>query len=559
MRYLLLGVLAIATLHAQDRGDRSDLSIVGRIKTEAFDNSQVMDTLQFISDQYGPRLTASPECRQAAEWAVKRLQSYGLEKVHLEKWGPFGRSWSIRKYSVEMLEPRYALLVAAPLAWSDNTNGPQTAEIMITPFHVGRPSYNPAVLEADIAKYESAWKGKLKGKIVMLSRPVDIKPDEKAAFDRYTDKELSDMSVAPTPTSKVPVDLKNLKIPEDPDEARRYLMSMPASVLNKFIDHRTELRAKLAAFLKAEGVVAILNQDDRAKDGRLNAEAAGSYKAKDSLAPPTFIVTGEQYNRMARLVEKNVPVKVRVDLEAEYSKDDQESYNIVAEIPGGSKKDEIVMLGGHFDSWHTGTGATDNGAGSAVMMEAVRILKTLNLKLDRTVRIALWTGEEEGLLGSKAYVKEHFGDPDTMKITEEHAKLSGYFNLDNGSGKVRGVYLQGNDAMRPIFDQWLSAFRDQGVSTVTIRNTGGTDHLSFDAVGLPGFQFIQDPLDYGTLTHHSDIDTYDHLQAPDLMQAAAVIATVVYDAANRGEMLPRKELPKVLPEAQAGVTATGTK
>jgi len=559
MRYLLLGVLAIATLHAQDRGDRSDLSIVGRIKTEAFDNSQVMDTLQFISDQYGPRLTASPECRQAAEWAVKRLQSYGLEKVHLEKWGPFGRSWSIRKYSVEMLEPRYALLVAAPLAWSDNTNGPQTAEIMITPFHVGRPSYNPAVLEADIAKYESAWKGKLKGKIVMLSRPVDIKPDEKAAFDRYTDKELSDMSVAPTPTSKVPVDLKNLKIPEDPDEARRYLMSMPASVLNKFIDHRTELRAKLAAFLKAEGVVAVLNQDDRAKDGRLNAEAAGSYKAKDSLAPPTFIVTGEQYNRMARLVEKNVPVKVRVDLEAEYSKDDQESYNIVAEIPGGSKKDEIVMLGGHFDSWHTGTGATDNGAGSAVMMEAVRILKTLNLKLDRTVRIALWTGEEEGLLGSKAYVKEHFGDPDTMKITEEHAKLSGYFNLDNGSGKVRGVYLQGNDAMRPIFDQWLSAFRDQGVSTVTNRNTGGTDHLSFDAVGLPGFQFIQDPLDYGTLTHHSDIDTYDHLQAPDLMQAAAVIATVVYDAANRGEMLPRKELPKVLPEAQAGVTATGTK
>ena len=559
MRYLLLGVLAIATLHAQDRGDRSDLSIVGRIKTEAFDNSQVMDTLQFISDQYGPRLTASPECRQAAEWAVKRLQSYGLEKVHLEKWGPFGRSWSIRKYSVEMLEPRYALLVAAPLAWSDNTNGPQTAEIMITPFHVGRPSYNPAVLEADIAKYESAWKGKLKGKIVMLSRPVDIKPDEKAAFDRYTDKELSDMSMAPTPTSKVPVDLKNLKIPEDPDEARRYLMSMPASVLNKFIDHRTELRAKLAAFLKAEGVVAVLNQDDRAKDGRLNAEAAGSYKAKDSLAPPTFIVTGEQYNRMARLVEKNVPVKVRVDLEAEYSKDDQESYNIVAEIPGGSKKDEIVMLGGHFDSWHTGTGATDNGAGSAVMMEAVRILKTLNLKLDRTVRIALWTGEEEGLLGSKAYVKEHFGDPDTMKITEEHAKLSGYFNLDNGSGKVRGVYLQGNDAMRPIFDQWLSAFRDQGVSTVTIRNTGGTDHLSFDAVGLPGFQFIQDPLDYGTLTHHSDIDTYDHLQAPDLMQAAAVIATVVYDAANRGEMLPRKELPKVLPEAQAGVTATGTK
>jgi hypothetical protein len=558
MRYLLLGVLAITTLSAQDRGDRSDLSIVGRIKSEAFDNSQVMDTLQFISDQYGPRLTASPECREAADWAVKRLQAYGLENVHLEKWGPFGRSWSVKKYSVEMLEPRYALLVAAPLAWSDVTHGPQTAEIMVTPFHVGRASYNPAVLEADIEKYEAAWKGKLKGKIVMLSKAAEIKPDEKPAFNRYTEKDLADMQVAPTPTSKVPVDLKNLKIPDDPDEARRYLMSMPASMLNKFMDHRTELRAKFAAFLKSEGVVAILNQDDRAKDGRLNAEAAGSYKAKDELAPPTFIVTGEQYNRMVRLAEKKVPVKVRVNLEAEYSKDDQDSYNIVAEIPGGSKKDEIVMLGGHFDSWHTGTGATDNGAGSAVMIEVVRILKTLNLKLDRTVRLALWTGEEEGLLGSKAYVKEHFGDPDTMKLTEAHAKLSGYFNLDNGSGKVRGVYLQGNDAMRPVFDQWLSAFRDQGVSTVTIRNTGGTDHLSFDAVGLPGFQFIQDPLDYGTLTHHSDIDTYDHLQASDLMQAAAVIATVVYDAANRGEMLPRKELPKVLPETQAGVTATGT-
>jgi carboxypeptidase Q len=559
MRYLLLGVLAVSALVAQDRGDRSDLSLVGRIKTEAFENSQVMDTLQYLTDEYGPRLTASPQCREAAEWAVKRLQSYGLENVHLEKWGPFGRSWNLKKYSVEMLEPRYALLVAAPLAWSDNTGGPKTAEIMMTPFGTGRRSYDPAVLEGDIEKYEAAWKGKLKGKIVMLSRAMPIKPEEKPEFSRYTEKDLAEMAMAPTPTAKVPVDLKNMKIPEDPDEARGYLMSLPPTVLNRFLDRRTELRTKFATFLKEEGVVAILNRDDRARDGLLFAEAAGSYKAKDSLAPATFVVTGEQYNRMARLLDKKVPVTVRVDMEAEYSKDDQDSYNVVGEIPGGSKKDEVVMLGGHFDSWHTGTGATDNGAGSAVMMEAVRVLKTLNLKLDRTVRIALWTGEEEGLLGSKAYVKEHFGDPDTMKITEAHAKLSGYFNLDNGSGKVRGVYLQGNDAMRPIFDGWLSAFRDQGVSTVSIRNTGGTDHLSFDAVGLPGFQFIQDPLDYGTLTHHSDIDTYDHLQGADLMQAAAVVATVVYDAANRAEMLPRKELPKAQPEAAAGVTATGTK
>jgi Zn-dependent M28 family amino/carboxypeptidase len=209
------------------------------------------------------------------------------------------------------------------------------------------------------------------------------------------------------------------------------------------------------------------------------------------------------------------------------------------------------MIGAHFDSWHSGTGATDNGAGSAVMIEVMRILKALNLKLDRTVRIALWSGEEQGLLGSKAYVKQHFGDPKTMQIGPEHAKLSGYFNLDNGSGKIRGVYLQGNDAMRPLFERWLAPFRDEGVMTISIRNTGGTDHLSFDAVGLPGFQFIQDPLDYESETHHSTMDTFDHAQAADLMQAAAVIATVVYDAANRPEMLPRKELPKPQPAPAA--------
>jgi Zn-dependent M28 family amino/carboxypeptidase len=256
------------------------------------------------------------------------------------------------------------------------------------------------------------------------------------------------------------------------------------------------------------------------------------------------VLTAEQYNRLARLADKNIPEKITVDLKAETSDTPVDSFNIIGEIPGGAKKDEIVMIGGHFDSWHSATGATDNGAGSAVMMEVMRVLKALNLKMDRTVRIGLWTGEEEGLLGSKAYVKAHFGDPETMKITDEHAKLSGYFNLDNGSGKIRGVYLQGNDAMRPPFNEWLAPFRDLGVTTIAIRNTGGTDHLSFDAVGLPGFQFIQDPLDYERITHHTNLDTYDHAQAADLMQAVAVIASVVYDAANRPEMLPRKPLPK---------------
>jgi carboxypeptidase Q len=559
MRYLLLGVLSVVPicipLCAQDRGDRSDLGVVGRIKTEAFENSQVMDTLEYLTDQYGPRLTLSPEWREAAEWAVKRLQGYGLENVRLEKWGTPGRSWSLTKASVEMLEPRYSALVAAPLAWSDVTHGIKTGDVTLARYGSGRRVLDPKKAEDELEKFMAEWKGKLKGKIVLFAPIRHVNPPNKPLFQRYTSQELSEMAEAPAPVLKVPVDLKNLKFPETEDiqEIIQFNASLPPWVREQFRKRREVLAAKRAKFFKDEGVIAIINSDQRAHDGLLFAEAAGPYDAKDTLAVPTFVVTQEQYNRLVRLIDRKVPVKVRVELEAEISKDNQDAYNIVGEIPGGAKKDELVMIGGHFDSWHTGTGATDNGAGSAVMIEVMRILKTLNLKLDRTVRLALWSGEEEGLLGSKAYVKEHFGDSETMQLTGQHAKLAGYFNLDNGSGKIRGVYLQGNDAMHPVFDGWLSAFRDQGVSTVSIRNTGGTDHLSFDAVGLPGFQFIQDPLDYGTLTHHSDMDTYDHLQAPDLMQAAAVIATVAYDAANRPEMLPRKELPKAWPKPESQV------
>jgi Zn-dependent M28 family amino/carboxypeptidase len=245
-----------------------------------------------------------------------------------------------------------------------------------------------------------------------------------------------------------------------------------------------------------------------------------------------------------RLLDNKIPVKLEFEIQAKFLDDRTDSINVIGELPGGRKRDEVVMIGAHLDSWQGGTGATDNAAGCAVMMEALRILKTLNLPLDRTVRMALWGGEEQGLLGSRAYVTEHFGDRVDMKLKSEHAKLAGYFNVDNGSGKIRGVYLQGNDAMRPVFETWLAPFRDLGVTTVSIRNTSGTDHLSFDAVGLPAFQFIQDPLDYGTITHHSSMDTYDHAVPEDLMQASAVIASLVYDAANRKDMLPRRELPK---------------
>jgi hypothetical protein len=544
MRHLLLGVLLIAPLCAQDR---SDLSVVGRIKTEAFDNSQVMDTLGWLTDVYGPRLTASPEFRQAADWTVKRLQSYGIENAVLEKWGPLARSWSLKQASLEMLEPRYAALDAAPLAWSNSTHGPVTGEVILAPFGNGRPSLDPKKVEADLDRYMAEWKGKLKGKIVLLSPAKDIQPDSQPLFRRYTDKELADRAVAPEPVKKS----QGLEFPDDPEEQRRFIRSLPESAASQLFERRQALAEKRAKFVRDEGALAVITTSDASRDGLVFAQGAGPYDAKKELASPSFVVTREQYDRMARLLEKKIPVKVRVSLDAEASNANVDSYNVTGEIPGGAKKDEIIMIGAHLDSWHSGTGATDNAAGSAVMVEVMRILKTLNLKLDRTVRIGLWSGEEQGLFGSKAYVKEHLGDPATMKLTDAHAKFSGYFNLDNGSGKIRGVYLQNNDAMRPIFEQWLAPFRDQGVTTVSIRNTGGTDHLSFDEVGLPGFQFIQDPLEYETLTHHSNMDTIDHVQAPDLMQAAAVIATVVYEAANRPELLPRKALPAARPKTSA--------
>jgi carboxypeptidase Q len=553
MRYLIVAALLIAPLLAQDR---PDLAVVSRIKAEAFENSQVMETLEYLTDVYGPRLTASPEFRQAADWAVKRLQSYGLENVRLEKWGPFGRSWSLKQSALEMVEPRYAAMDAAALAWSDRTNGPVSGEVVLAPFGNGRQSLDPKRIEADLNRYMMQWKGKLKGKIVLLTGAREMAPESEPFFSRYTDKELADLALAPTPREKAPVDLGNLQFPTDPAEERRFAQSLPASVRDQFAEERQKLQAKRAQFLRDEGALAVVNTSDASRDGLVFAQAAGSYDMKDGLALPTFVVSREQYNRILRLLEKKVPVKLRATLEMQTSSANEDSYNVTGEIPGGAKRDELVMVGAHLDSWHSGTGATDNAAGSAVMVEVVRILKALHLRLDRTVRIALWSGEEEGLLGSKAYVKEHFGDPATMKLTDAHAKFSGYFNLDNGSGKIRGVYLQGNDAMRPIFEQWLAPFRDQGVTTVSIRNTGGTDHLSFDAVGLPGFQFIQDPLAYETVTHHSNMDTVDHVSAPDLMQAAAVIASVVYDAANRAELLPRKELPKPAPKVSvAGVGA----
>ena len=533
--FLCLGVISLPLLLLA--AEKVDLSVVNRIKSEAFENSKVMDHMFYLTDVHGPRLTGSPGYKGAADWIVKRMTEYGIASKE-EKWGPFGRGWTNKHFEAHLIEPQYAPLIGIPLAWTAGTDGTVTGEpIMVT-----------IRTEADFEKY----KGKLKGKVVMSMQPRQLAFQTTAQGHRYTDAELTEEALAPEP-GRSPFSFRapgnaggpggqfGQQPPATPEEARQRR------------EEQRKFQEKVSQFMKDEGVLVLLSYGYNGDGGTVFASSGGSYDPKRPIALPSVALTPEHYNRIARLLQHNIPVKLEFNIRNQFFEDNQDSVNVIAEIPGsGSKKDEIVMLGAHLDSWHGGTGATDNAAGSAVMMEAIRILKALNLNMNRTVRMGLWGGEEEGLLGSRAYVKEHFGDRETMKLAAEHAKLAGYFNYDNGTGKIRGIYLQGNDMVRPIFESWMEPFKDLGMSTITIRNTGGTDHQSFDAVGLPGFQFIQDPMEYSTRTHHSNMDVYDHIQAGDLMQASAIIASFVYDTAMRDEMLPRKPLPKPQPARRGG-------
>ena len=528
-----------ACLYAQNS---KDLDVVHQIKVEAFQNSKVMDLLSNISDLYGPRLTASPEFEQAAQWAMTQLKAYDLANVHEEKWGPFGRSWSVESYTIDMLSPRYSHLVAAPLAWSSPTNGVQSGEVFYAPFKDAR-WYDFGKNREELEHYKTEWHGKLKDKIVLLTDATQPTPSTHPLFERYTEAQLADIAKAPAPAIRRNITVDQLDVPTDPSEQEKYSNTLSSVVMDELFDKSTDLKADLGAFLKEEGVAGVIKADRRSHNGIVNAEAAGSFTTKKPMAPPTFVVTEEQYSRIQRLVvERKQPVTVRMDLKAKFSTTDVDGANIIAEIPGRKKPDEVVMIGAHFDSWHSATGATDNGAGSAVMMEVMRILKALKLPLDRTVRIGLWSGEEEGDFGSRAYVKSHYADVDKDEVKPEHSKLNIYFNLDNGAGKIRGIYLEDNDAIRPLFETYLAPFRDMDVTAISMQHTSDTDHVSFDEAGLPGFQFIQDPLDYENLTHHSDVDTYSHAIPEDLMQASAVIAALVYDFANREELAPRKQI-----------------
>jgi len=482
-----------------------DASIINKFENEGSQHSHVMEVMGYLTDVYGPRLTNSPNIREAGEYAVKTLSSWGLANVHEETWGPFGRGWSNELFEASEIAPRHFPLIAYSKAWTPGTNGPITADAI----------YAKIEKEDDFASY----RGRLRGMFVLTAPMRMVQAQFDPPAHRFTDQELAD--IAPPRAPQPPPDK------EARDRQRK----------------QQEFNEKLVKFLTDEGAVAWLEPAPH-DGGTVTVMAGGSRDPKDAPVLPRVAVDVEHYGRIFRTLEKNIPVTLRINIANKSYDENLDSFNIVAEIPGTDKADEVVMLGAHFDSWASGTGATDNAAGSVVMMEAMRILKTCNVKMRRTVRLALWTGEEEGLLGSRAYVQQHFADRISGDLKPEHAKLSAYFNVDNGTGKIRGIYLQGNEAVRPIFEKWMEPFKSEGMTTLSARSTGATDHISFDDAGLPGFQFIQDPIEYDTRTHHTNMDVYERIQVADLKQMAVIVASFVYMTANAEQLLPRKLLSK---------------
>ncbi|KGQ18757.1 Peptidase M28 [Lysobacter dokdonensis DS-58] len=515
--------MLVGGLHAEER---VDLSMTSRIRQEAFAKSQVMPLLEGLTEDIGPRLTNSPSMAKANAWTRSKFNEWGLSNVHDEALvEPFGRGWEFRSASAEMLSPRAFPLHALPKAWTPGTTGPVEGEAIAAKLES----------KADLDKF----KGKLKGKIVFIADARAYKPGEKADWHREDDKSLADMQSLAVPADQTP------EAKEEARERRR---------------KRMEFAPMLNEFLVSEGALAAVSPSGW-DNGILLVSGGGSRKAGESVGMPTLAMSAEHYNTVMRALDRKAPVRLRVNVDANFTSDtDQPAYNTIAEIPGsGAHRDEVVIIGAHMDSWHAGTGAADNGAGVAVMMEAMRILKAVGARPDRTIRIVLWTGEEQGLLGSADYVSRHFGkfaeptDPKEKALpaflrttrgklepAKDYGKVAAYFNLDNGGGKIRGVYAQQNMAVTPIFEAWLKPFNDVGATIVTQRDTGSTDHVSFDRVGLPGFQFVQDDLDYFTNVHHSDLDVLDHIVPEDLKQASAIVASFAYNAAMRQEKLPRK-------------------
>ena len=530
--------------------EKLDLAMYQRIRDEGLNHSHVMEFGTALMDGIGPRLTGSPNAKKANEWTRDTLTKIGLENAHLEDWGEFGLGWQQLNTWARMTVPDTAVLMVQATPWSPSTTGPVTGDVVFVSIQN----------EADFDKY----KGTLAGKVVLFGAMREVPPVDKALFSRYTEKELEEIAEFPVSAGG------GGGLPPDMQARLRERMA------------RLQLIDKIVKFFTDEKVAAVIEPSRDASNGGGsggtffddNGATLGRtpYHADTRVTVPVVVAAIESYGRLYRLTQAKAPVSVEINVETKFTGEHEHGFDTVAEIPGTDPalKDQVVMVGGHLDSWIAGTGATDNGAGTIVAMEAVRILKALGVKPRRTIRIALWTGEEEGLFGSRGYCVQHYGSaklsdaPDQKQLPEfmrrvvgplepkpEQKLISAYFNVDNGSGKIRGIYTQGNAAIAPIFAQWIAPLKDLGVTTITNQNTGGTDHLSFDAVGIPGFQYIQDELDYETRTHHSNMDTYERLQPADLKQIATVEAIFLYNAAQRDQMLPRKPLPNAVEEQKS--------
>ena len=511
MRIRIISCLLILASGVFAQTENLDMTMMAKIRDEGMNHSQVMEIVFNLTDANGPRLMESPGYFKAANWAKTKLASWGLVNANLEAWGNWGKGWELEKYYLALTSPYYKPLIGFPKTFSSGTNGLAHADVIL--------------LDAADSSGFPAYDGKLKNKIVLIKRtdslPLGFKPDA----NRYTDEELMRLA-AYDPKSPPPASASSAATTNAIMAAAHYLL----------------LVKKFAA---DQGALGIMTTSTRNSDGTVFVQNGIPYNAEMLASLNDISISYEDYMTMQRLLLHQIPVKVDLEIKAKIYADDQQGYNVIAEIPGtdATLKEQLVMIGGHLDSWQGATGATDNAAGSAVMMEVIRILKAVDVKPKRTIRIALWGGEETGLHGSKNYVKNHFTDSVTKKFNQAGDKLSVYLNLDNGTGKIRGIYMQGNAAVKPIFEQWFQPFHDLGASTLSLQNTGGTDHLSFDAIGLPAFQFIQDPLDYETRVHHTDLDTFDHLRPEDLRQAVVVLTSVLMDAANTEKPLPRKVLP----------------
>jgi carboxypeptidase Q len=493
--------------------EKIDYSAIAQLKSLGLSQSQVMEISEYLTDVNGPRLTNSPGYFSAAEYAMKKMKEWGMENVALESIGEYGTGWSVEFFNVWVSEPFFIDVIAYPKAWVGGIEGTLS----------GTPILVEINTEEDFKKYE----GKLEGAIVMTEGPKAI--DEKIMEQegrRYDEEDLEEIAAIEPRIRR-----------NTGDRASRWA--------------QYRFRRKVSDFLQNQGVGAII-EPSMWDEHNIRLGNGGSYEKGAKPGTPAFVLSAEHYNRLARMMQAGKEITINLELRTKYYDEDTNAYNVVGEIPGSDPdlKDEVVIIGGHFDSWHAGTGAVDNASGCAVALEAVRLIKAAGLKPRRTIRVCLWTGEEQGLHGSRKYVNKHYGDPATMELLPEHEKFSAYFNMDNGTGAFRGIYAQSNAEVVPIFEAWGKTVKDLGFSTVTFRNTGGTDHLAFEAVGLPGFQFIQDPITYMNRNHHSSMDVYDQLIPEDMIKNSVIMAVFAYNTAMRDEKLPRKPLPEPRGERQ---------